>query len=48
MSIQSFIRGAQLFHDLYENEIDSVLKNCQVTQLTPGDKLFCEGDSSDV
>ena len=44
MSIQNIIRGAPLFNDLYEDEIDSVLKECNVMQLGPGEKIFDEGD----
>ena len=44
MSIQSIIRGAPLFHDLYESEIDAVLSNCNVLQLKAGEKVFSEGD----
>jgi len=44
MSIQSIIRGAPLFNELYDNEIDSVLRNCQVMQLQADEKIFSEGD----
>lgn len=47
MSTQSIIRGAPLFHDLYENEIDIVLSRCQVMQLSPGEKIFNEGDKGE-
>lgn len=47
MSIQSIIRGAPLFFDLYENEIDAVLANCQVMQLEPGEKVFDEGEKGE-
>jgi CRP-like cAMP-binding protein len=44
MSIQNIIRGAPLFNDLYDDEIDIVLKECNVLQLSPGEKVFNEGD----
>jgi len=44
MSIQSIIRGAPLFNELYEGEIDSVLRSCQVLQLQADEKIFNEGD----
>ena len=44
MSIQSIIRGAPLFNELYDGEIDSVLKSCQVMQLQADEKIFNEGD----
>jgi len=44
MSIQNIIRGAPLFNDLYDDEIDVVLRECQVMQLAPGEKVFNEGD----
>ncbi len=47
MSIQSIIRGAPLFHDLYESEIDAVLSNCNVLQLKAGEKVFSEGDQGE-
>jgi CRP-like cAMP-binding protein len=47
MSVQSIIRGAPLFNDLYEDEIDVVLKQCHVLQLKPKEKVFDEGDTGD-
>ncbi len=47
MSIQTIIRGAPLFHDLYEEEVDVILKNCQIMQLEPGVKIFDEGDKGE-
>jgi hypothetical protein len=47
MSIESIIRGAPLFHDLYESEIDAVLSNCNVLQLKAGEKVFSEGDQGE-
>lgn len=47
MTVQSIIRGSPLFNDLYEDEIDVVLKQCHVLQLKPGEKVFEEGDSGD-
>ena len=44
MSIQSIIRGAPLFNDLYDSEIDSILQSCHVMQLQSGEKIFNEGD----
>jgi len=44
MSIQSIIRGAPLFKDLYDSEIDSILEKCHVMQLQSGEKIFNEGD----
>lgn len=44
MSIQSIIRGAPLFSDLYDSEIDSILESCHVMQLQSGEKIFNEGD----
>lgn len=44
MSIQSIIRGAPLFNDLYDSEIDSILQSCHVMQLQTGEKIFNEGD----
>jgi CRP-like cAMP-binding protein len=45
MSIQAIIRGAPLFTDLYDNEIDKILQSCSVMQLQVSDKVFSEGDT---
>lgn len=47
MSIQSIIRGAPLFYDLHDSEIEAVLENCQVMQLGPGEKIFDFGDKGE-
>jgi CRP/FNR family cyclic AMP-dependent transcriptional regulator len=47
MSIQSIIRGAPLFNDLYDSEIDSILQSCHVMQLQTGEKIFNEGDAGE-
>ena len=44
MSIESIIRGAPLFNDLYDHEVDGILANCHVMQLQTGEKVFKEGD----
>jgi CRP-like cAMP-binding protein len=44
MSIQSIIRGAPLFIDLYDQEIDDILKSCSVLELAMSEKVFSEGD----
>ncbi len=44
MSIESIIRGAPLFNDLYDHEVDGILANCHVMQLQIGEKVFKEGD----
>ena len=44
MSIESIIRGAPLFNDLYDHEVDGILANCHVMQLQMGEKVFQEGD----
>jgi len=45
MSIQAIIRGAPLFTDLYDNEIDKILQSCSVMQLQVSDRVFSEGDT---
>jgi CRP/FNR family cyclic AMP-dependent transcriptional regulator len=44
MSVQAIIRGAPLFTDLYDSEIDNVLQNCGIIQLDVAEKVFNEGD----
>ena len=44
MSLIDIIKGCSLFHELYDNEIDTILKRAQVLNLTKDEIIFKEGD----
>jgi CRP/FNR family transcriptional regulator, cyclic AMP receptor protein len=46
MSIVSLVKGCPLFHEIYENEINLILKGCFVASFEAGDKIIKQGDES--
>ncbi|MBT7609455.1 MAG: cyclic nucleotide-binding domain-containing protein [Bacteriovoracaceae bacterium] len=46
MSIVSLVKGCPLFHEIYENEINIILKDCFVATFEKGDKIINQGDES--
>lgn len=44
MSIINTIKSSPLFFELYDEEVDSLIADCNVLSLEEGDKIFSEGD----
>lgn len=44
MGLIQVIKGSPLFLELYDEEIETLIKNCQVLSLEPGDSIFKEGE----
>ncbi len=44
MSIINVIKSSPLFFELFDEEIDSIVQDCQVLSLEEGDYIFKEGD----
>ncbi len=45
MSIIALIKSSPLFVELYDSEVENILKTCQVLTLTPNEFVFREGDN---
>lgn len=46
MSIVKLVKGCSLFHEIYDKEIESVIKHCMVASYNPGDYIINQGDES--
>ena len=46
MSIVNLVKGCPLFHEIYEHEIESILKDCLVASFEEGDYIINQGDES--
>lgn len=44
MSIINIIKSSPLFFELFDEEIDAIIENCDVMNLEEGDYIFKEGD----
>jgi CRP-like cAMP-binding protein len=44
MGLLQIIKGSPLFLELYDEEIDTIIRHCNVCILEPGEWLFKEGD----
>lgn len=44
MSIINIIKSSPLFFELYDEEVESIIEDCQVLSLEEGDFIFKEGD----
>ena len=44
MSIVNVIKSSPLFFELFDEEIDSIIQDCHVLNLEPGDYIFKEGE----
>lgn len=44
MSLIQIIKSSPLFLELYDEEIEDIIKTCKVLSLDPGDVVFKEGD----
>jgi CRP/FNR family cyclic AMP-dependent transcriptional regulator len=47
MSIVNIIKSSPLFYELFDDEIDSLIQDCNVLSLEAGDYIFKEGDIGD-
>lgn len=47
MSIINVIKSSPLFFELFDEEIDSIVEDCEVLTLEKGDYIFREGDEGD-
>ena len=47
MSILNIIKSSALFYELYDEEVDSLIADCQVWSLEDGQYVFKEGDIGD-
>lgn len=45
MSVTSLVKGCPLFHEIFDHEIEEVLKKCFVASYEKGDHLITQGDS---
>ena len=46
MSIVNMVKGCPLFHEIYEHEIEHILKDCLVASFEVGDHIITQGDES--
>ncbi len=44
MSVINIIKGCPLFYEFYDEEIEAVIKDCNVASFADGEYLFREGD----
>jgi CRP-like cAMP-binding protein len=42
----SLVKGCSLFHEIYDNEIEEVIKHCIVASYSPDDYIINQGDES--
>jgi len=47
MSIVNIIKSSPLFYELFDEEIDTLIQDCNVLSLEEGDYIFKEGDVGD-
>jgi len=46
MSMVSLVKGCSLFHEIYDNEIEEVIKHCVVASYEVDDYVIRQGDES--
>ncbi len=46
MSMVSLVKGCSLFHEIYDNEIEEVIKHCVVATYENDDYIIKQGDES--
>lgn len=46
MSIAQIVKGCPLFHEIYDEEIEEIIKDCFVASFKPGDLIIKQGDTS--
>jgi len=45
MSVISLVKGCPLFHEIYDHEVEKILRNCVVASFQSGDFIIKQGDS---
>ncbi len=45
MAIPDLLRSCPLFFELYDNEVERIVRFCHVLSLQPGEKVFREGET---
>jgi len=46
MSVAQLVKGCPLFHEIYDEEIEEIIKDCFVASFKPGDLIIKQGDTS--
>ncbi len=46
MSMVELVKGCSLFHEIYDDEIEDIIKHCLVASYDKADLIIKEGDSS--
>lgn len=46
MSAAVLVKGCPLFHEIYDDEIEEIIKDCLIAQYSPGDTIIKQGDTS--
>jgi CRP-like cAMP-binding protein len=46
MSMVELVKGCSLFHEIYDDEIEEIIKHCLVASYNPGDFIMKQGDTS--
>jgi len=46
MSMIELVKGCSLFHEIYDDEIEDIVKHCLVASYEEGDFIIKEGDTS--
>ncbi|MBI2518950.1 MAG: cyclic nucleotide-binding domain-containing protein [Bdellovibrio sp.] len=44
MSMADLVRGCSLFHELYDNEVEDIIRRCFVASYVPGQSIIKQGD----
>lgn len=48
-AIANLVKGCPLFHEIYDSEVEAVLKDCLVASYAPGDVIIKQGeDGTDI
>lgn len=48
-AVANLVKGCPLFHEIYDNEVEAVLKDCLVASYSPGDTIIKQGeDGTDI
>lgn len=45
MSVISLVKGCPLFHEIYDHEVEKILRNCVVASFVQGDHIIKQGDN---
>lgn len=46
MSAAVLVKGCPLFHEIYDDEIEEIIKDCLIAQYSPEDTIIKQGDTS--